>query len=107
MTATTRNSRTSGRRASRPERSGAAKSASHGVASSGLNSVARWTTYLLIIIALGYAQLAMDRPEDALSSFDRAGEESPFVYEAADLGEGFRAQIAEGRRRAQQQLTGK
>jgi hypothetical protein len=58
-----------------------------------------------LYVALGYAQLALDRPDDALSSFNRAEEESPYVYEAAGLGEGFRTQIAEGRRRAQQLFT--
>jgi hypothetical protein len=56
----------------------------------------------LLYLRLGYAQLGMARPKDALASFDRAEEESPFVYEAAELGESFRTQIAEGRRRAQQ-----
>jgi tetratricopeptide (TPR) repeat protein len=60
-----------------------------------------------LYVRLGYAQLALNRPENALSSFNRAEEESPYVYEAAELGEGFRTQIAEGRRRAQQLLTQK
>ena len=58
-----------------------------------------------LYVALGYAQLAMDRPQDALNSFDRAEEESPYVYEAAELGQGYRTRIAEGRLRAQQMLT--
>jgi tetratricopeptide (TPR) repeat protein len=60
-----------------------------------------------LYVGLGYAQLALNRPEDALTSFNRAEQESPYVYEAAELGEGFRSQIAEGRRRAQQLLTQK
>lgn len=58
-----------------------------------------------LYLRLGYAQLAIGRPEDALASFDRAEEESPFVYEAAELGESFRTQITEGRRRAQQLIN--
>jgi hypothetical protein len=57
-----------------------------------------------LYLKLGYAQLALGQPHEALLSFDRADEESPFVGEAATLGEGFRAQVAEGRRRAQIEL---
>ena len=57
-----------------------------------------------LYLRLGYAQLALGRPKDALASFDRAEEESPFVDEAAELGEGFRTQLAEGRRRAHQMM---
>lgn len=49
----------------------------------------------------------MGHPREALDSFNRAEETNPFVYEADELGEVFRAQIAEGRRRAQQMLTAK
>ncbi len=60
-----------------------------------------------LYLRLGYAQLAMGHPREALDSFNRAEETNPFVYEADELGEVFRAQIAEGRRRAQQMLTAK
>jgi tetratricopeptide (TPR) repeat protein len=58
----------------------------------------------LLYLRLGYAQLALGQPREALISFDRADNESPFVGEAASLGEGFRSQVAEGRRRAQWEL---
>ena len=53
-----------------------------------------------LYLRLGYAQLALDQPQEALISFDRADKESPFVGDAAVLGEAFRAQVAEGRHRA-------
>jgi tetratricopeptide (TPR) repeat protein len=53
-----------------------------------------------LYLRLGYAQLALGQPHEALISFDRADKESPFVGDAAVLGEAFRAQVAEGRHRA-------
>jgi tetratricopeptide (TPR) repeat protein len=53
-----------------------------------------------LFLKLGYAQLALSQPQEALISFDRANEESPYVGDAASLGEAFRAQVEEGRRRA-------
>ena len=49
----------------------------------------------------------MGQPHEALLSFDQAEKESPFVGEAAALGEDFRAQLAEGRRRAREWLARK
>jgi len=57
-----------------------------------------------LYLRLGYTQLALGQPHEALISFDRADKESPFVGDAAVLGEAFRAQVAEGRRRAQSEL---
>ncbi len=57
-----------------------------------------------LYLRLGYAQLALGQPQEALISFDRADKESPFVGDAAVLGEAFREQIAEGRRRARWEL---
>jgi len=59
----------------------------------------------LLYLRLGYVQLAMGQPQEALRSFGRADEENPFVGEAAVLGEDFRAQLEEGRRRARQALN--
>jgi tetratricopeptide (TPR) repeat protein len=53
-----------------------------------------------LYLKLGYAQLALSQPQEALISFDRADEESPYVGDAASLGEAFHAQVEEGRRRA-------
>ena len=53
-----------------------------------------------LYLKLGYAQLAMGQREDALQSFEEADKQSPFQYEAGALGADFRAQLAEGRRRA-------
>jgi len=53
-----------------------------------------------LYLKLGYAQLAMGESRQALTSFDQAEKESPFVGEAYELGVGFRTQIAEGRRLA-------
>jgi len=60
-----------------------------------------------LYLRLGYVQLEMGQPREALLSFDRAEKESPFVGEAAALGEDFRAQLAEGRRRAWEWLDRK
>ena len=61
----------------------------------------------LLYLRLGYVQLEMGQPHEALLSFDQAEKESPFVGEAAALGEDFRAQLAEGRRRAREWLARK
>ncbi len=53
-----------------------------------------------LYLKLGYAQLALSQPQEALTSFDHADEESPYVGDAAPLGEAFRAQVEEGRHRA-------
>jgi len=57
-----------------------------------------------LYLRLGFAQLAQGQPQEALISFDHAAKESPFVGDAAILGEAFRAQLAEGRRRARQEI---
>jgi tetratricopeptide (TPR) repeat protein len=56
----------------------------------------------LLYLRLGYVQLRMRKPREALSSFDQADKESPFVGESSVLGEGFREQLTEGRRLARQ-----
>jgi len=61
----------------------------------------------LLYLRLGYVQLEMGQPHEALLSFDQAEKESPFVDEAAALGGDFRAQLAEGRRRALERLDQK
>jgi tetratricopeptide (TPR) repeat protein len=61
----------------------------------------------LLYLRLGYVQLEMGQPHEALLSFGQAEKESPFVGEAAALGEDFRAQLAEGRRRAREWLARK
>jgi hypothetical protein len=53
-----------------------------------------------LYLKLGYAQLALGQPQEALISFDQADKESPYVGDAAPLGEAFRAQLEEGRHRA-------
>jgi hypothetical protein len=53
-----------------------------------------------LYLRLAYAQLHSGHPDLALASFDKAETESPFVGDAYSLGADFRAQIAEGRRRA-------
>ena len=58
-----------------------------------------------LYLRLGYVQLELGHPHQALLSFDQAERESPFVGEAAALGEDFRAQLAEGRRRARERLN--
>ncbi len=57
-----------------------------------------------LYVRLGYAQLALGQPRLALHSFDEAEKTSPFGNEATELGASFEAQIAEGRRRARQDL---
>jgi tetratricopeptide (TPR) repeat protein len=57
-----------------------------------------------LYVKLGYAQLALGLPRLALHSFDLAEKASPFGNEATELGTSFQAQIAEGRRRARQDL---
>jgi len=61
----------------------------------------------LLYLRLGYVQLEMGQPHEALLSFDQAEKESPFVGEAAALGEDFRDQLAEGRRHAREWLDRK
>jgi hypothetical protein len=53
-----------------------------------------------LYLKLGYAQLALGEPRQALTSFDRAEKASPFGEQATKLGTTFRSQITEGRRRA-------
>ena len=53
---------------------------------------------------LGYAQLRLHDPQQALISFGRAEDESPFVGEAATLGDAFRAQLENGRQQAEREL---
>lgn len=53
-----------------------------------------------LYLKLGYAQLALGQPQEALISFDQADKESPYVGDAVPLGEAFRAQLEEGRHRA-------
>jgi tetratricopeptide (TPR) repeat protein len=56
-----------------------------------------------LYLKLGYAQLAMGNPGEALRSFDKAEKESPFLYEADALGAEFRTQLQDGRRQAQRE----
>jgi hypothetical protein len=58
----------------------------------------------MIYLNLGFAQLAMEKPEMALKSFDKAESASPYVGEAAHDGVEFRARIAEGREGARRLL---
>ena len=58
----------------------------------------------LLYAKLGYAQLALGLPRLALHSFDKAEKARPYGYEATERGASFQAQIAEGRRRARQDL---
>jgi tetratricopeptide (TPR) repeat protein len=60
-----------------------------------------------IYLKLGYAQLAIGRPDKALSSFDNAEKASPFVGEAYTYGAGFRQSLAEGRAEARRNLQSK
>ncbi len=60
-----------------------------------------------LYLRLGYVQLELGQPHEALLSFDQAERENPFVGEAAALGEDFRVQLAEGRRRAREWLARK
>lgn len=57
-----------------------------------------------LYLRLGYAQLQLNLPQDALASFQKAENESPFTGEAYALGAGFYGQIAEGRRLARRSL---
>jgi tetratricopeptide (TPR) repeat protein len=57
-----------------------------------------------LYMRLGYAQLALRDPQQALMSFARAEDESPFVGEAVTLGANFRTQLENGRRLAQKEL---
>jgi tetratricopeptide (TPR) repeat protein len=54
-----------------------------------------------LYLRLGYAQLAIGQPGQALDSFNQADKQSPFVGDAYGLGAAFREQLATGRRRAQ------
>lgn len=53
---------------------------------------------------IGSIQLEMQRPEDALRSFDLAAKDNAFLGEAEDLGRGFNAQLAAERARAYRRL---
>jgi tetratricopeptide (TPR) repeat protein len=67
----------------------------------------RSTTPPLIYVELGYAQLAMGRPDKALISFDKAERANPYVGEAESYGAKFRQRIAEGRAEARYNLQSK
>jgi tetratricopeptide (TPR) repeat protein len=58
-----------------------------------------------LYLELGFVQLDMDQPEQALLSFDKAEKGSPFVGEAAPLGAAFNARLAEGRASARRKLA--
>jgi hypothetical protein len=60
-----------------------------------------------IYAKLGYAQLAMGKPDKALTSFDDAEKASPFVGEAYADGSEFRRMLAEGRAEARRTLQSK
>jgi tetratricopeptide (TPR) repeat protein len=60
-----------------------------------------------IYLQLGYAQLAIGRPDKALISFDNAEKTSPFVSESYMYGAGFRQSLAEGRAEARRNLQSK
>jgi tetratricopeptide (TPR) repeat protein len=60
-----------------------------------------------IYLKLGYAQLAMGRPEKALNSFDDAEKTSPFVGEAGAAGAVFFQSLAAGRAEARRNLQSK
>ncbi len=53
-----------------------------------------------LYLELGFAQLNMDLPEQALVAFGQAEKTSPFVGEGAALGTGFNARLAEGYQQA-------
>ena len=61
----------------------------------------------LLYLRLAYAQLYSGHADLALTSFDKAEKESPFTGDAYSLGGDFRAQIAEGRRRASLEFKSK
>ena len=58
----------------------------------------------LLYLRLGYAQLALRLPRLAVHSFDQAEKASPYGTMTTEVGASFQADLAEGRRRAQQDL---
>jgi tetratricopeptide (TPR) repeat protein len=60
-----------------------------------------------LYLALGNVEVKLGRADLALSSFQNAERESPFRGEGYSLGEEFRSQIAAGKRRAMESLSGK
>jgi tetratricopeptide (TPR) repeat protein len=58
-----------------------------------------------LYLDLGFVQLDLGLPEQALISFDQAEKGSPFVEEAAPLGAEFNVRLAEGRENAWRRLA--
>ena len=60
-----------------------------------------------LYLMLGNVELRLGRADLALAAFQNAERESPFRGEAYALGEEFRSQIAAGKQRAMQIMSGK